>query len=322
MSQKLLDEDIKQKNLKPLYLLYGEETYDIERYIEKIKSVYANLVLGVNFYVLDNSNISDLRDICESVTFFGEEKLIVIKNTGLKFNVKILDEVDKSGITICITDSNVDKRTSEYKYLQKNAVCVEFARLTEKTAVAFVIKTLGAYKIKVSEDVAEYMVNTCSKNKQILVNEFRKIVSYINEGEILTKDIIDKICVKTIDVKIFDVIDKIVSKQKQEAILGLDDLIASKTYIGVISSMIFKQLKQIYLIKLGEEQQRIKGEHVNIAEMFGINSFVYSKLKTISSHYTKEVLEDLILDFKQYDIDVKSGKQDAVIGLKRLILSL
>lgn len=322
MSQKVLDEDIKQKSLKPVYLLYGEETYDIERYVEKIKSVFSNLVLGVNLYVLDNSNISELRDICESVTFFGEEKLVIIKNTALKFNVKMLDEVDKSGLVICILETNVDKRTSEYKYLQKNAVCIEFARLTDKTAISFVIKTLGAYKIRVSEDVAEYMVNTCSKSKQILVNEFRKIVSYLNEGDSLTKDIIDRICVRTIDVKIFDVIDKVISKQKQEALLGLDDLISSKTYIGVISSMIFKQLKQIYLIKLGEEQQNKTGEYINIAEMFGINSFVYSKLRAMASYYPKNTLEELLLDFEQYDIDVKSGKQDAVIGLKRLILSL
>lgn len=321
MSQKILDEDIKQKTLKPVYLLYGEETYDIERYVEKIKAVYTNLVLGVNLYILDNSNISDLRDICESVTFFGEEKLVIIKNTSLKFNVKVLDEVDKSGLTICIAESNVDKRTAEYKYLQKNAVCVEFARLTDKTAVSFVIKTLGAYKIQVSQKVAEYMVNTCSKNKQILVNEFRKIVSYLNEGDRLTEAIIDQICVRTIDVKIFDVIDKIVAKRKQEALQGLDDLISSKTYIGVISSMIFKQIKQIYLIKLAEEQS-MTGEYVNVAEMFSINSFVYNKLKSVAKYYSTDALETLILEFEQYDIDVKSGKQDAIIGLKRLILTL
>lgn len=322
MSQKELDEDIKQKKLKPVYLLYGEETYDIERYVEKIKAVFSNLVLGVNLYVLDNSNISDLRDICESVTFFGEEKLIIIKNTSLKFNVKILDEVDKSGLVICILETNVDKRTSEYKYLQKNAVCVEFARLTDKTAISFVMRTLGAYKIRVSQEVAEYIVNTCSKNKQILVNEFRKIVSYLNEGDSLTEDVIDKICVRTIDVKIFDVIDKIVAKRKQEALLGLDDLIASKTYIGIISSMIFKQLKQIYLIKLAKHQQTVTGEYINVAETFGINSFVYSKLRAVAPHYSRETLEELLLEFEQYDIDVKSGKQDAVIGLKRLILAL
>lgn len=319
MSLKILDEDIKQKTLKSVYLFFGEDLYESERYLEKLKKVYERLELGVNFFVLDKSNVDTLLDVCMSTSFFGEEKLVVVKDTKLKFNVDLLKEVENTASTVVILEHEVDKRTTEYKKMQKLAVCVEFCELKDSDAVTYVIKTLGAYKIKVSEDTAKYMVQVCTANKQLLINEFKKIVNYLSEGESLTCDIIDKICVRTLDAKIFDVIDNIVSKKKEVAFSQLDDLLAQKTYIGVIASVLYKQIKQIYLIKLKEEEIKSTGQKVNIATELGINPFVYGKLAKIKEMYTKEKLEQLLIEFADYDMNSKQGLDDVELGLKRIM---
>lgn len=322
MSLKILDEDIKNKKLHGIYLLYGTETYDVENYVEKMKKCFSNLEAGVNFFVLDKTSLDSLQDICDSVSFFGLEKLIVIKNTGLKFNKEIFENINNPELVIVITEESVDKRTSEYKYLTKKAVCVEFNKLNERDAIFFVKRMLNAYKINVSDDVAKYLVSVCTEDKQILINEFRKIVAYLNEGDNLTKEVIDKICSKTLDAKIFDLMDNIITKKKQEAILLLEDMLAQNTYIGIITSMLFKQIKQIYQIKLMENKIKEDGINVDIAKELGIHPFVYSKLKSASSLYTLEHLEKLMLDFDEYDEASKTGKVDIVLGLKTIILKI
>jgi len=319
MSLKILEDDIKLNKLHSVYFFYGDDIYDIERYTEKIKKTYSSLELGVNFFQLDKSNILELSDICESVSFFGEEKLVIIKDTKLKFNLDILESVKNSGVTIVIIESNVDKRTSEYKKMQKLAVCIEFATLNDKDAAAFVKRTLLAYKINVTDNVATYMVEVCTADKQLLINEFRKIVAYLKPGETLTEEIIDKICVRTLDAKIFDVIDNIVAKKKDSAFKDLDDLIAQKTYIGVVASMLFKQLKQLYQIKLLEQEIKKTGVNRNIAGELGINPFVLSKLNKIKDMYTIEKLQELLLEFAEYDLNSKQGMDDVELGLKRII---
>lgn len=322
MSLKILDEDIKNKKLHGIYLLYGTEIYDVENYVEKIKKCFSNLEIGVNLYVLDKTNIDSLEDICDSVSFLGLEKLVIIKNTGLKFNKEILENINNPELVIVITEENVDKRTSEYKYLTKKAICVEFNKLNEKDAIFFVKRMLNAYKIIVSDDTAKYLVSVCTEDKQILINEFRKIVAYLGEGGTLTKDIIDTICSKTLDAKIFDLMDNIMGKKKKEALGLLEDMLSQGTYIGIISSMMFKQVKQIYQIKLMEKKIKEYGRPMDIAKELGIHPFAFSKLKASSSMYSLEHLESLILDFDEYDEASKTGKVDIVLGLKTLILKM
>ena len=214
------------------------------------------------------------------------------------------------------------KRTSEYKYLTKKATCIECSKLNEKDAAFFVVRTLNQYKIKVSDDVAKYMINVCSEDKQTLINEFKKIVAYLNGGDNLTKDVIDTICTRTLDAKIFDLMDLIVAKKKKEALKALEDMLAQKTYIGVISSMMFKQIKQIYEIKLMESKIKKTGINLNIATELGMHPFVFNKLKTVSVLYSIEDLEKLLLEFDEYDSSSKTGKIDIELGLKRIILEM
>lgn len=318
----IIDEDIKNNTLNGVYLIYGTEIYDVQRYVEKMKKSIPNLQNGVNFFTLDKTNIDSLKDTMDSVSFFGLRKFILVKDINLKFNKAVLEDITNPELLLVFVEESVDKRTAEYKYLAKNAKVVECNKLNEKDAVMFVIRMLSSYKIKVAEDTAKYLISVCTQDKQILINEFRKIVAYLGEDSILTKEVIDKICSKTLDAKIFDLMDFVLAKKKTEALNMLDDLIAWKTYIGQITSMMFKQIKQMYEIKLMEEKIRKEGINVNIATTLGIHPFVYSKLNGFAKSYTKIELENILLDFDEYDTGMKQGKIDAIIGLKQIILKI
>ena len=317
MSLKILDEKIKNKDISGVFLFYGEEEYDISRYIEKVKKCFDNLEVGVNLYILDKSNIDMLGDLCDLVSFFGTKKLIIVKDTGLKFNISLLDNIN-SDTTIVICENSIDKRTSEWKYLSKNAICVEFPKLNEKDATNYIIKTLGAYGINVSQDVAEYMAQSCTSDKLLLINEFKKITSYLDKGATLTKEHIDNICVKTLNAKVFDMLDLAVNKKHDMAINKLKELIEQKESAIGISIMLFKQIKQMYMIKLLELDGSIK----NAQEVLGIHPFTYRKLSYAVKNYTLKELKKLILEFGEYDEKNKIGEIDMEKGLIRLIASM
>ena len=72
-----------QTELKPIYLLYGGEQYLIDTCVNKIKKNFGELLLGINYIVLDESNIDNLISDIEMPAFGYDKKLIVIRNSGL-----------------------------------------------------------------------------------------------------------------------------------------------------------------------------------------------------------------------------------------------
>jgi len=72
-----------QTELKSMYLLYGGEQYLIDTCVNKIKKNFGELLLGINYIVLDESNVENLISDIEMPAFGYDKKLIVIKNSGL-----------------------------------------------------------------------------------------------------------------------------------------------------------------------------------------------------------------------------------------------
>ena len=62
-----------------IYLLYGEEKYDLNRKLESIKKGFDKLENGVNLFYITKDNIDTLKDVLTEVTFFGSHKLVIIK---------------------------------------------------------------------------------------------------------------------------------------------------------------------------------------------------------------------------------------------------
>lgn len=299
-----------------IYLLYGEEKYDLNQKVEKIKKEFSHLEVGVNLFYINSENIEELENISQGVTFFGSEKLIIIKDTNLKFNVNILKQLDEDVKVIMIEDG-VDKRLSEYKTISKIAECIEFKHLDDLKMTQYIIDLLKRYKISISYEDAQYMQSVCGNDKTNNINELQKLVIYSEGKNNITREDIDKVCSKTLSAKIFDLLDDIINKKKKEAIFLLDSLLNQKESIVKIYIMLYKQFKQLFMIKLLRE----KGEK-NIASELSIHPFVVKKLSNACNKYSIDELKNIIYEFDDYDQKTKNGDIDFEIGLKKIICML
>jgi DNA polymerase-3 subunit delta len=170
------------------------------------------------------------------------------------------------------------------------------------------------YKLTISYDNAQYMVEICGEDKSNNINELQKIVAYLNVGDTVTKEVIDKICAKTLNSKIFDMLDFAVNKDKHKAIDLLEDLLMQKEPAIKISIMLYKQIKHIYMIKYLKEQNT-----KDINSILEIHPFVFGKLNKVSDKYDLKYLRILIDKFDVFDSKTKIGEMDFEIGLKQII---
>ena len=299
-----------------IYLLYGEEKYDLNKKVEQIKKEFDKLEVGVNLFYITKDNLSDLEDIVQEVTFFGASKLVIIKDTNLKFDIECLKNLDEE-IRVVIIEDTIDKRLTSYKQLSKLAECLEFKHMNEKQIVSYIIQTLKKYNKNIEFNLAEYMQNICGTEKANIVNELQKLVIYTEDNKNITSDDIDKVCSKTLNAKIFEVLQKIIDRKHKEAINELDDLLNQKESIVKIYIMLYRQIKQMYMIKIMKEKKES-----DIAKKLGIHPFVFKNLSITCDRYKLDELRKVINEFDLYDEKTKNGELDFEIGLKKIICTM
>ena len=241
MSTNILDleNDIKNQNLHGIYVLYGEEKYLQQEYLRKIKKVFGELSLGINYIILDENSIDTLIADIETPAFGYPKKLIIVKNAKLfqkdtkskkkdneSLKEKLCDNIknmDENNILVFIEDE-VEKNELLKTIEKNNGIICEFEFQKPIQIEKRLIPICNAYKVNVASSTISYLIDVCGTNMQNLINETRKLIEYAGEnGTIQNKDI-DAMCIKTIDSNIFDLTDNLGKKNTKEAIKILEEL--------------------------------------------------------------------------------------------------
>ena len=334
MTIELLEKELKDKKLNSIYLFYGEEQFLLESMVKKIKNIFGELLSGINYIQIDETNVEQLISNIETPAFGYEKKLIIIKNSGLlkkegkKKNQKLselktkvneyfsenIEQIKQTNVLIFIED-DIEKQ-SLYKTIDKNGFVCNFEALKPVQTMKRIKAICNAYKVNIDDGTLRYFIEECGTNMQDLINEVRKLIEYVGENGTITKEAVDLLCIKQINSIIFDLTDNLGKKNVKEAIRVLHNLIYTKEPIQRILITLYNHFKKLYIVKLSEKYNR------NIAESLNLKPnqmFLTSKYKTQSNYFKEEELRKIIEEFADLDYNYKSGKIDLNIGLEAIL---
>ena len=150
-----LDKSI-QTELKPLYLIYGEEQYLVDTSVNKIKKKFGEKVLGINYILIDETNLDNLISDIEMPAFGFDKKLIIVKNSGLfkkdgrkksgsPMQDKIADyiknnmDVIEESVILVFVEQEADKNIV-FDEISKARNCMQYRR-TKTDSISKKIKT-------------------------------------------------------------------------------------------------------------------------------------------------------------------------------------
>lgn len=317
--------------LKSIYLIYGEEQYLVEMSLKKIKKKFGELVLGINYIVLDESNINNLISDIEMPAFGYDKKLIVIKNSGLfkkdgrkkaptpiqeRIGRYISDNLDViTEGTVLVFIENEAEKNSVYDIIEKTGVICQIDYLKIPGLVQKLKKICALYKVNVSDVVINYLVETSGTSLGDLINEIRKLIEYAGEGGTITENDVDMLCTKQIESVIFELTDNLGAKHTAKALEVLNNLIYQKEPVQKILITLYNHFKKLYLCQKALEYNK---DIVNSLNLKPNQVFLVSKYKRQVSLFKtdlKEILDELV----KLDYYSKIGNIDLELGLRSLI---
>lgn len=328
-----LEKSISTK-LEPMYLLYGEEKYLIETIVKKIKKSFGELLLGINYVMLDETSIDNLIQNIEMPAFGYDKKLIIVKNSGLfkkdgrrktltplqeriieyiKNNYEIIED---SNIIIFI-EENVDKN-QVYEIIEKKALICNIEFLKPIQLVAKLKKICLMYKVNVDDSTLNYLIEVAGIDLQNLMNEIRKLIEYAGEGNTITKSAVNELAIKQIESVIFDLTDNLGNKKIEKALEVLDNLVYQKEPLQRILITLYTHFKRLYLCALAVKN------NVDVISALNLKpnqSFLVNKYKKQTSYFNIDQLRDLLDELINLDYNSKIGNIDIDIGLRSILCS-
>lgn len=329
-----LEADLKQKNLHSLYLLYGEETFLLETSLKKIKSNFGELVKGINYIMLDETNIQNIISDIETPAFGYEKKLIIARNTNLfkkskktttskdnSFETNLANYINenseemKETVILVFIEETVEKNKL-LEAIEKNGIVCNFEVLKPAQISKRLKAICNAYKVNITEQNLQLLIENCGTNMQDLINEIRKLIEYAGEGGTIDKSAIESLSTKQIDAIIFDLTDNLGKKEIKKAMEVLDGLVYNKEPIQKILITLYNHFKKLYIVKLSEKYNRNLAEAMNLKPN---QMFLTTKYKKQADYFKEVELRKLLEEFINLDKNYKIGQIDLNIGLKSIL---
>ena len=192
---KAIVRDIKQKNLKPIYFLMGEEPY----YIDKISDFIATNVLTeeersfnqMSLYGKETS-VDEIVSNAKRFPMMAEYQVIIVKEAQeLSRTIEnLINYAENPQLTtvlvICFKYKKLDKRKKLYKAVQKNGVLFESKKLYENQVVDWIVKALKGKKYQVSPKAAALLVEFLGTDLSRISNELEKLFLAVPKGSEIT----------------------------------------------------------------------------------------------------------------------------------------
>lgn len=318
-----------------IYLLSGKEKFLLETYIRKIKKSFGEIVKGINYILLDEQSVDKLIPNIETPAFGYPKKLIVIKSSGLfkkvskkknagnteLFAKKISEyikeniEVIKENVVIIFIEEEIEKNEL-YNTIEKYGKIQEFKQMQLGETIKLLKNLCEKYNVKIQDGTIRYLVEVSGSNVDDLINEIRKLIEYVGENETIEKEMIDKLCIKQIESKIFDLTDNLGTKQLKKAINEFNALLYNKEPIQKILITLYNHFKKLYLTKIAVYETVDVGEALNLKPN---QMFLISKYKKQASYFEEENIKKILGDLIELDYNSKIGLIDLQVGLEAIL---
>ncbi|MGN1299203.1 MAG: DNA polymerase III subunit delta [Candidatus Scatovivens sp.] len=327
-----LEKHVNSKQLKSVYLFWGEEEYLMSNIIKKIKKTFDELILGINYVVLDETSISNLISDIETPAFGFEKKLIIIndskllkkdgrKKTLTPIQEKILNyfkenmNIINDSVIIIFKEKDVDKNEI-FAQIDKVGITCNFTELKPVEIIPRIKKICNGYNVSINDLAINHLIEISGTNLQNLINEIRKLIEYKQSGNSISIEDIDLLATKQIESIIFELTDNLALKKTDKSLEILNNLIYQKEPIQKILVTLYNHFKKLYLYSMSVKFNKDPILALNLKQN---QVFLVNKYRNQVKYFNLKTLREILEKFADLDYLSKNGKIDLETGLKSLL---
>lgn len=315
---KQLVSDIKNKKLKPIYFLMGEEPY----YIDKISGFIEDNVLleeekGFNQMVLYGRDvcIDDIVGHAKRYPMMAERQVLIIKEAqDLSRTIEKLVSYanNPQPTTVLVINykyKKLDKRKALYKAINKVGIVYESKKLYENQVADWIRRVLLPKDYTISPKAAQMLVEFLGTDLSKINNELEKLQIILPKGSQITPEIIEENIGISKDFNNFELRKAIGEKNSVKAyqiIKYFSDNQKDNPMVVTVSLLFnfFSQLLHFHGLK--DKSPR------SVASALKVNPYFVNEYITAARNYPMKKVSVIVSVLREFDVKSKGVGANAI----------
>lgn len=309
-----------------IYVIYGNNDFLLNLTLgQKIESFQVDPFNIIHYDLLENASDDVLEDL-QTVSFFAETKVIVVRNIQVieqqgesviqSWNA-YLEKPNPDCILIVVLQELLPETNPIGKQLQKYGFLEKIKDMDKKEYPMFVRNLFTKYQYQITDQAIDALLERTNMDFQLIAQEAEKLMLFSYDSKEIDEKEVLLLVSRNLEENIFELTNALLSKNQQKTIEIFYDLVArNEDPIRILNNIVGKVRELMHaklLIEKGYRQDQI-------ADHFRIKSGRAYYLVRNAQSVTFEMLETHLSKLSKLDYEIKSGKIDKKLGLELYLL--
>lgn len=346
-----------------VYLFYGEEGLLVRQLAEKvIAAALSPADREFNLIAMEaDPSIPELLHLVESTPFFGDHKVVVIRNSKLfqtsrRKSVATEDTDDEESgeggdaekeaadsadprllkllanmppyTTLVFTAAKADKRRKILKVVAENGQVRElnpFRPMEEREIRNWVDDRLTELGKRISRDAMDYLMTVVLTMNQIsrcfLSSEIEKAALFAGDDPVISKKALEEVMASVPEVSAFAMTDALARRNVAQALTRLEDLFVSKEPPLKIIGLLAYNVRRWWQVRQIIDRRGSESEMAAALGPKGGSPGMVSRVITQSRSFRDAALKQALLTLADANVASRSGG-DPKPYLERVLIEL
>ena len=312
MTFEQIQNDLKNKIYKPIYLFMGEEPFYGDILSEYIaQNVLTDSEKAFNQTVVygKDSKANDIADLCRRFPMMSNNQVIILKEAqDLKGFGDLLEYVANPLVsTIFVINykyKNLKKNTKVYKAIAKSGVVLESKKLYDNEMPKWINEFVNKKGKKIDPKAAHLMAEYLGTNLSKMASELNKLLVVIEgKSDQITTDTVSENIGINKDYNVFDLNDALGNKDiaKVNKIINYMGRNQKENPVQMVIPSMFAYFHKTLSFKLLKDKSQR-----NVYAALGTGSnFIVNKYKTTARNYDNRKIVEIIALLREYDLKSK-----------------
>lgn len=240
---------LKQGETKPLYLLFGTETYLRDVAVRAIKDAAlkgsALREFNESGFSLASADVQQAIAAAEQLPMMSPRRVVEIRDFGKlreadeEALLRYVTRPAETSVVLFVAD-DLDKRRKLSKTLLEVCAAVEFAPLSDTELAEWTKRRLKELKVQADERTLHQIVALVGSDVRTLSNELEKLATAALNTGLISMEMVDALVGRSRELSNFDLTDQLIARNRRRALQTLhrllDDGAEPVMLIGLIAS--------------------------------------------------------------------------------------